>query len=512
LILATLYLLSFTSSNLITLNPTNSQGEEIAIILLHGALISNEKYVPLGYQLQKTMNSKRLWVSLPSAILQIPFNIAAYKAINESLEDLKSKGFPENGKIYLCGHSLGGFSVAEYAYEKDNRFAGLILLGATLQRQNRSKHRTTRVLTIGGELDGLMRITRMAEEFYHNCFNKVMKTSLMLDLPVVIIKGLNHIQFANGEPSDFVAKNDLKAEISLEESHLRISELIEAFVTNNNTFITNQMQETLILINPIITAYEMEGSIHFNRPEQTNCVKGFCGKGSEWIKRAQWILSGMEELQKEGFTMNVENSFVELDSLPPLKELHHPRLIVDPVNHPKQINITTCSQNNWKLLDRLFDGGFDYTSSNEIGTKLYSRQCTFIKAANKTREQAPDSIDSDKLCSDVNKDAYKWALNITGAATLERYMKYGQKYKFVNDSIRSTGFTFSYFLLEFNENYKTGEVEVCAPSFITTIDYPVIPIFAPEGSGCYHYCKFISPARVIEWIYVDSLRKNYRLN
>jgi hypothetical protein len=510
-ILLNLNYFSLVISNTLTLKPLNNEGEELAIILLHGALLSNQNYLPLANQLQKTIDTKKLWISLPSAFLQIPFKIAAYKAINDALGDLKKNGFPKEGKIYLAGHSLGGFSVAEYAYEKDNRFAGIILLAATLKRSDRKKDKTTKVLTIGGELDGVMRITRIAEEYYNNCYSKVKKTGLISNLPVVVIKGHNHIQFANGDHTKFIAKNDLRAEISIEESHLRIAEIIKDFVSNNTTSILTHLQDTLTLIKPIISAYEMEGSIHFNRPDQTNCVRGFCGKGSEWIKTAQYIISDMDKLEKEGFILNVENSFVELDSLPPFKDFHHPSLSVDPNKYPKQFNISTFSQNSWNFLDKYYDGGLDYTSSNEIGSKLISRQCSYIQGANRTKEEAPFSLDTDELCSDVNKQAYNWALNITNNSTLQRYLKYGQKYVFKKDIVKSNGFMFTYFLLQFKENKDSQEIEVISPALMTSIDAPPVPIFAPEGSSCYHYCKFLSPARVIEWIYVDSLRKNYGL-
>ncbi len=43
-------------------------------------------------------------------------------------------------------------------------------------------------------------------------------------------------------------------------------------------------------------------------------------------------------------------------------------------------------------------------------------------------------------------------------------------------------------------------VEVQAPMMKTPVDYIV-----PLAAG-YHYCKVLSPARVMEWVYVDGLR------
>lgn len=37
------------------------------------------------------------------------------------------------------------------------------------------------------------------------------------------------------------------------------------------------------------------------------------------------------------------------------------------------------------------------------------------------------------------------------------------------------------------------------------------PSIIPDP-GCFHYCKLLSPARAIEWIYVDGLRRHYSIN
>ena len=41
------------------------------------------------------------------------------------------------------------------------------------------------------------------------------------------------------------------------------------------------------------------------------------------------------------------------------------------------------------------------------------------------------------------------------------------------------------------------------------------PIPRPSGipdPGCFHYCKLLSPARAMEWVYVDGLRRFLPIN
>jgi hypothetical protein len=41
-----------------------------------------------------------------------------------------------------------------------------------------------------------------------------------------------------------------------------------------------------------------------------------------------------------------------------------------------------------------------------------------------------------------------------------------------------------------------------APTMVTDLTASIYP-----DSAGYHYCKLLSPARAMEWIYVDGLRK-----
>jgi hypothetical protein len=102
---------------------------------------------------------------------------------------------------------------------------GCITMGSTLTRDytsinkdgtSHSKFRTPS-LTIGGTKDGLMRITRIAEAWYHARTNVEKAQNWMF--PVVALEGVSHMQFSSGSPPSNVKKNDLTPEISNEAAH-----------------------------------------------------------------------------------------------------------------------------------------------------------------------------------------------------------------------------------------------------------------------------------------------------
>ena len=90
------------------------------------------------------------------------------------LGDLKDNGF-EGDTVILAGHSLGGIVAQNYANSNAEDFQGLILMGAGIQRSNHkiNDDGTTHfdfdvpTLTINGTKDGLYRVTRVAEGWWH---------------------------------------------------------------------------------------------------------------------------------------------------------------------------------------------------------------------------------------------------------------------------------------------------------------------------------------------------------
>ena len=501
--LFSVFFFGFVFTSNILIKPTNS-GPEIAIIILQGAAIPCDRYVGIASKIQSKLSNLRVWISIPDVFLELPFELTTNIAIDGALKDLQDAGFSSSSKLYLAGHSLGGTAAAGWTLSNSDKVSGLIQLGSFLDRKYRYQQINFPVLMVGGEMDGLSRITRLAEEFYHRVakqdLNQAIKTS-----PVVVLEGVNHMQFASGEPSDFVKLRDLKAENSEEVSHEMISSVIANFISGDDDALRNQILNTARLLSPIIQAFELEGSVHFNRPNQETCSQGYCSEGSDWTIKAQEILSGKDEFVKANMNLKISNDYVILSSLPPFGKIYHPKIY----EQDRNVNITTYSQCSWEILDKYLDGGFSPSSAKEIGSKMLTRQCSFVFGLNHSKTETPFSIDSDfDWCAEINKNALQWAINNSAEKTINRYNSFGQKLTFGPDVKETNGFGWVYTTLKFEENEK-NEMVVSAPVMSSDIDAPAVPIFAPDGGNCYHYCKLLSPARAMEWMYVDGLRKNY---
>lgn len=508
--------------------PAGKSGPPGAWILVPGAEIDKEAYTPMALAVQKA-SSMPLWVAILGTYVGptvLPPEMGP--RIDNAMSTMESQGLDlKTVKLFYGGHSLGSVFIQDHLAGSGSSgplggkvaVLGQVLMGGFLQRKYVYPEWIYPVttLTIGGELDGLARPTRLAEAFYHSKGKE--------DFPVVMVPGMSHLQFASGEPPLLVKLRDLQPEVSLEAAHATIASLVAPYFEQLATGVEakTSYESTADFLEPLIKSYELEGSRYFNAPEQIGgpgadkCVKGGCPSKSGWVGTAQTVIS-----QVEGWTLKVDNQYVDSTSTPLTGAVFHLPVIKNDTA-TKTLSITTYSQGfwddvipswfSWKEIFDKFDTGFIATSAEELGSKLSSRQCTLIQGLGQTDTNF--SVDDPDFCAMANEKAYQWALDNAGPATKERFDKYGMKYTFGKDIPKAGGPLFLDARLQFNEVADaTGEkvIEVVAPMQKTEIDYwtrhfgPLPkPSFLPDP-GCFHYCKLLSPARAMEWIYIDSLR------
>jgi len=108
-------------------------------------------------------------------------------------------------------------------------------MGSVLMRSKRdiNKSGTTTfdfnvpTLTIGGTRDGLMRVSRVAEAYWHSVKNIDGSQDGMF--PVVALEGVAHHSFMSEPWASFVVKSDLSSPLSQTLAHREITSAIANF-------------------------------------------------------------------------------------------------------------------------------------------------------------------------------------------------------------------------------------------------------------------------------------------
>lgn len=224
----------------IVLPPLNQTAgaKDVGIIFIQGAQISAKNYVKTFQVLQQKFNGN-LWIALAEFPFDTPQPLTFGMEVNNCFSELKKAGFQYNKDtpFFFAGHSLGSVFLQDYILNKSNTDSmlcsvkGLILEGGYIVRKNRNLIENATlvesVLSISGELDGLNRISRMAESLHFDMKFQNNGIKRMTHL----IPGMNHYQFAgDGNPPSNVRNNDITPEITNEQARGSISDILAAHI------------------------------------------------------------------------------------------------------------------------------------------------------------------------------------------------------------------------------------------------------------------------------------------
>ena len=453
------------------LKPLKSQGQEAALLFVEGAEIAGDLYVPLLQQVQN-MSGLSLWVGIPEFLGDLPDPVTLSADIKSTLKDLESAGFNASGDalLYFGAHSLGTVFLQDYVEANASHAVGQVLTGGFLARKhysagpNNSFSYPVPTLTVGGSLDGLARVSRTGAEAYYQQISLAGRGD---DFPVAVVPGMTHQQFASGPARGHVKAQDLKPEISNEQAHTLAAGLIADFfdrlahLPGTGAAVTAAVKATGEFVQPLIDAYVLEGSIHFNAPAQIGgpladkCVQGGCPSASAWAPVAQQLITGVA-MDSATYSTEISNQYVDCKSTPVTGAVFHLPNVTNATRDASGrtvLRITTYSQGKWEALDAA-DTGDTYTSASEIGTKMLSRQCTMINGEGLW--QTNFSVDSQDFCAQANAQAFEWALAHADAPTRARFLAEGQNYTFGPDKDEVGGPFFLDAPIDFTDNGAAG--------------------------------------------------------
>jgi hypothetical protein len=347
--------LTYTQCNIV-LKPIKASSNEACLILVQGAEIPAINYKLHVLKLQEKFNGS-LWIGLTEFPLNTPEPLLINSIMDSLFKQLLAEGFhyTKNTPFFFAGHSLGGIMLQDYIFKATDlpfKLSGVILLGSFITRNNLNKKATFPVLTLGAELDGLARITRIAVSYY---FDSLFYPNRM----TLIIEGMDHYQFAGeGSIPGHVKKYDIEPEITNDEARDASSSIIVSFVHKQLNMQSNQdihilkihSQTTNNLAEPIIQALQMEGFYHFASPCSQTSKKNSsnCTIGSPWTKVAQSIMGPIGSAN-----LIVNDEFHKIFQIPE----HFPSINNKCTFKEKCIlNVTTVTSNEYSATDSLDTG------------------------------------------------------------------------------------------------------------------------------------------------------------
>ncbi|XP_050408424.1 uncharacterized protein LOC126823559 [Patella vulgata] len=458
------------------LSPIRADGVEAAIIIVPGAYIKGSTYKPLAQQLQKS-SSLKLWVALLEEFpLNLPNPLQLNGAISSAVSNIKKDGMTTNN-VFVAGHSLGGVFVGNYG--KSNPVKGILLFGSYLTKGNKLSDYPVPVLTISGDLDGLTRVTRIADSFEELKADAAKSQNAIYRTPVIVMNGVNHGQFSSGTMPSNVLKYDLTPEVDAATAYTMMSVNIDNFLVTAlgapstatakaRVGLTQAYNNANTLFTPLLNMKSLDVN-----------SRGF----SNWTVEAQYIISGFTSQRyvlKVGNQEQSEIPFVE--SKPEVKTLASTEQITTHTHISNPSNIMDVSTVK--------------SSPDSIDAKLKSSDAV---AAALPKTVKPPTGPINKTCMDINKAAWNLAMKTSSQVAVRRYQsRRGRAMLFAPDVAYGTGFQWVASGLKWVET--TTSVTVTSTALLTKVDA------FPAAFAGMHYCKLLSPYRAMEWIYVDSLR------
>lgn len=255
------------------------------------------------------------------------------------------------------------------------------------------------------------------------------------------------------------------------------------------------------MLKPLVDGMEMEGYYGLKPPcyghETENPNVPTCFHGNPWtVEYSQPMMGG--DFDNKHIVVADDDNFHRVQSVDPV---HLPSVNTEcdkKVSSTCELKSITVSENKYDWLDKL-DTGFYPIAASEIKTKLNSRQRVQQKGGN----QFADFHETDEVgnrCAEINDASIQWAYSRLSKAAKANYDTYGQKYVTGDDKgPYNEGPLWIWTFMDYTTSSDKKTVTVQSAMMRTPTDY-----FIGSAAG-FHYCKVLSPFKVLEWMYTDSL-------
>ena len=423
------------SADPIILVPSQSNKLSIGLIYFPGTKIEPANYIKLLLNLQSKLTAN-LWIAIPEFINDFPSQDQMSDLVTQSLKSFNTYGFnfTKQTPMFMAAHSLSGHVVQDYLLVNTTipglpvNFTGLINYGGFITRYNRISINQTNfapVLTLGAELDGFCRLTRIAEAFYYDFYTKMSSANSYS----IVIEGMNHYQFVgNGTLPDYIKWEDLKAEISDNDAADNVTTITIAFIksslcehfsdcVNQRLYLSQRASQNVDLLTPILQSFKIEGFLYMFPPcyQFPHLSPPNCFLGSPWTETAQ-------EIMGYSMNLNVSDTFQAVNKFP-LKE---PSILNNCSNVPScTVKISTYTTIDYYNVYSPNSDGDNYNpvAALELRAELISRQAVIFASTGQVLKF--NETDGGSICAQINQAAINLSLSMAPPKTLKRFQDIG---------------------------------------------------------------------------------------
>jgi len=476
---------------------------EQMLVLFPGAFITPERYQGLAEALVDASHGQ-VEVAVVQFLGGFANPIQATGRIDQAMALLAKQGYSDvAARTFVAGHSAGG--IAGHPAVTSKKLGGLVLLGSYLPHSALLGTSLTTyerpVLTLGGELDGLTGVNYLARDSRALDLLAEGDSAVVATKPVIVMRGSSHMQFADGG----MLAGDMKPEKPIDQTHAEAAEIILNFMAANSpssapsvresaaASLVAQVAATKILLQPLITAWDETDSV--------------CKKSQRLV--APLALGGWNQLglvtrvydrQSQILRFIADKSAVRIVESGPESALTH------------QIEIPVYVENPPDPLDVSTD---HYLASPVLACKMRT-----LQSIAKETGLTPRAGDA-KACAELNVIAIREALALLEGTPFKDRLtqKFGDpaSWNTAHESSGDNVDSWRYGPITVRSESKSSGQGWVAGKFAWTKTSSVsweldtvelitgTDIFFKPFAGA-HYCKIISPLKVVEWATLIGLK------
>lgn len=321
--------------------------------------------------------------------------------------------------------------------------------------------------------------------------------------PIYALEGTSHMSYMTGTPPSAVLKKDLVPDMDDTTAKKDFASAMVSFIDQvlKQDFSKDITGSTEKVLKPLVEGIEMEGSYQLKPPcyghETENPDVPTCFKGNPWTSQyTQPTMGGT--FDNRHISVSNDDNFHRVQSVDPV---HLPSVTTEcdkKTSSKCELKTMTVTENKYDWLDKL-DTGYYPIAASEMKTKLNSRQAIQTKGGDQFADFSTLDEEGNR-CAEINDKSIEWAYSRLSKAAKSNYDTFGQKYVTGADKgPYNEGPLWIWTFMDYATSKDKKTVTVSAPMMRTPTDY-----FIGSAAG-FHYCKVLSPFKVLEWMYTDSL-------